>query len=252
MRTPGGSISFMSSATRATQKGACSADLMTMVLPATSAGATLAANRKSGAFQGMMPATTPIGSRVEYCSTPAAADGTVSPLSSPARPPNMRVRSMVEAVSGRACVRSALPVSSARHVLDQPAHGLDPVRGPLHRLATLARRHAPPRGQRPFRGLDRGVNVRLAASRRVADDGPVAGMDHLEGLVGERRPQRAVDQDAIGEALNGPISLSHKAVALLSADAPRRFSHLVSIPVRAPASGVRAGDLLCRTLSGAF
>ena len=41
---------------------ACSDGLRTMVLPAARAGASLIAVRYSGLFQGMIPATTPIGS----------------------------------------------------------------------------------------------------------------------------------------------------------------------------------------------
>ena len=62
--TPGGRIACMISIARSTASGACSAVFITSVLPAISEGPSFAAIRKSGAFHGMMAATTPSGSRV--------------------------------------------------------------------------------------------------------------------------------------------------------------------------------------------
>ena len=77
---------FTNSQTRSTVSGASSADLTTTVLPATSAGATLSAINSRGTFHGMMAPTTPSGSRTVTEST-LGANGTVSPFSSPPRPP---------------------------------------------------------------------------------------------------------------------------------------------------------------------
>ncbi|MCY1449381.1 hypothetical protein D9M71_661140 [compost metagenome] len=63
LTTPGGMPA--SRARRASSRmvaEACSDGLSTMVLPAARAGASLIAVRYSGLFQGMIPATTPMGS----------------------------------------------------------------------------------------------------------------------------------------------------------------------------------------------
>ena len=71
---------------RSTASGASSADFTTTVLPATSAGAIFSAISSMGTFHGMIAPTTPSGSRTVTDSTPGA-NGTVSPFSSPPRPP---------------------------------------------------------------------------------------------------------------------------------------------------------------------
>src|SRR4030095_4430566 len=53
-------------ASHRTPSGASSAAFSTSVLPAQRAGAILSAARMTGAFQGMMAPTTPIGSRRVY------------------------------------------------------------------------------------------------------------------------------------------------------------------------------------------
>jgi hypothetical protein len=55
-----------SSATRSAVSGVSSAGLCTTVLPAARAGASLLLDRISGKLNGVMAATTPIGSRRVY------------------------------------------------------------------------------------------------------------------------------------------------------------------------------------------
>ena len=86
LKQPGGSTRFINSQIRNTASGASSADFTTTVLPATSAGATFSAISSIGTFQGMIAPTTPSGSRTVTDST-FGAKGTVSPFSSPPRPP---------------------------------------------------------------------------------------------------------------------------------------------------------------------
>ncbi len=86
MKQPGGRMRLSSSQMRSTVSGASSADLTTTVLPATSAGATFSAISSIGTFHGMIAPTTPSGSRTVTEST-LGANGTLSPFSSPPRPP---------------------------------------------------------------------------------------------------------------------------------------------------------------------
>ncbi|MCY1314072.1 hypothetical protein D9M70_646650 [compost metagenome] len=58
-RTPGGKISLASSTRRRTVNGACSPGLMTMVLPAASAGAHFLEKWIGGQLKGRIAATTP-------------------------------------------------------------------------------------------------------------------------------------------------------------------------------------------------
>ena len=95
-----------------TAMGASSAAFRTRVLPAVMAMAILRAPSMTGAFHGMMPPTTPRGSRRLYTSM-SSLMGTTSPFNSVATPPKYRKISAVVRASGRAWVRMALPVSQA-------------------------------------------------------------------------------------------------------------------------------------------
>src|SRR5207248_131108 len=83
LKTPGGKpTSSRSSVIRMTASDAYSDGFMTTVQPVARAGAAFWANRKTGAFQGMIAATTPTGSRSVYekYSAPVKC-GIVSPVS---------------------------------------------------------------------------------------------------------------------------------------------------------------------------
>ena len=62
LTTPGGRISAVSSANSSNESGVCEAGLMTVQLPAASAGAIFHAAISSGKFHGMICPTTPSGS----------------------------------------------------------------------------------------------------------------------------------------------------------------------------------------------
>ena len=59
LSTPGGSTSASNSPRRRTDTQACSAGFTTTVLPAAIARPALLEHIATGAFQGMIPATTP-------------------------------------------------------------------------------------------------------------------------------------------------------------------------------------------------
>ena len=86
--TPGGiPASCTSAANSSVEADACSDGLMTTALPAASAGATFQAISSSGEFQGVMQATTPIGSgRVKFSTSGLSIGGTVPSILS-ASPP---------------------------------------------------------------------------------------------------------------------------------------------------------------------
>lgn len=80
LNTPlGRSVSATSLANSKQLFGVSSLGLMTMVLPATSAGAIFRAIRKNGKFHGRMPATTPRGLRNRKMFSPGRSLVMISP-----------------------------------------------------------------------------------------------------------------------------------------------------------------------------
>ena len=88
-KTPAGTpASSARAAIASAVSGVCSAGLSTIVHPAASAGADLRVGIAAGKFQGVMPAVTPIGSRVTTIRLSAQGVGITRPSSRFASSPN--------------------------------------------------------------------------------------------------------------------------------------------------------------------
>ena len=87
--TPGGTpASSARAATASAESGVCSAGFSTIVHPTASAGADLRVGIAAGKFHGVMPAVTPIGSRVTTIRFSGHGVGTTRPSRRFASSPN--------------------------------------------------------------------------------------------------------------------------------------------------------------------
>ena len=163
--------------------GSFSLGLSTNVLPQASALANIHIGTIAGKLNGVMPATTPSGWRIEYTSMPLAACSEYSPLISCGMPHANSMFSSPRATSPSASV-STLPCSAVSIDGDLLAVRVDQFAQPEHHLGALRQRRGPPRRERRLRGRDRGVDLvgrreidrsRLLTGRRVVDDRRAAG-----------------------------------------------------------------------------
>src|SRR5258707_1138623 len=87
LKTPSGTPArFSSSAVKNDADGSFSDGLRMNVLPVASAGAHIHIGTIAGKLNGVMPATTPSGWRIEYTSTPVEACSVMPPFRSCGKP----------------------------------------------------------------------------------------------------------------------------------------------------------------------
>src|SRR5439155_20470917 len=114
LNTPSGTpASFKSSAVQTEADGSFSDGFNTNVLPAANAGAHIHMGTIAGKLNGVMPATTPSGWRIEYTSMPVDACSEKPPFSSSGIPQQYSITSRPRATSPIASDKT-LPCSSVR------------------------------------------------------------------------------------------------------------------------------------------
>ena len=164
-----------SSAMNSDADGSFSDGLSTNVLPQARALANIHIGTIAGKLNGVMPATTPSGWRIEYTSTPVAACSLKPPFIRCGTPQANSMFSSPRATSPIAS-ESTLPCSAVSSDGDLLAVGVDQLAHAEHHLGPLRQARRPPRREgrlgRRHGGVDlvdrRQVDLaRLLAGRRI-------------------------------------------------------------------------------------
>ncbi len=156
--------------------GSFSDGFRTNVLPHAIAGAHIHIGTIAGKLNGVMPATTPTGWRIEYTSTPVETCSENSPLSSVGIPHANSITSRPRVTSPIAS-ESTLPCSATRSLAISSLSLVHELADAEQHLRAAGERDRSPRAERLLRSLHREVDLVPDARSTAPLWRPVAGLN---------------------------------------------------------------------------